>query len=110
MARYKELPITSGAAYVRARTVTCDNPLDGNPSISFREQRVVVVDDGAGTLNVQDIGDFRAEMSASNVATEFQLVDADNVPTGGTMTYQQVYGILQSLYMHLARQRDVSGL
>lgn len=108
MARYKELPITSGAAYVRARTVTCDNPLDGNPSISFREQRVV--DDGVGTLSVQDIGDFRAEMSASNVATEFQLVDADNVPTGGTMTYQQVYGILQSLYMHLARQRDASGL
>ena len=108
MARYKELPITSGAAYVRARTVTCDNPLDGNPLISFREQRVV--DDGVGTLSVQDIGDFRAEMSASNVATEFQLVDADNVPTGGTMTYQQVYGILQSLYMHLARQRDASGL
>lgn len=108
MAKYRESPITAGLSYVRAGIVTCNNPIAGNPSITFCEQRVI--DDGAGNKTVQDIGDFRAEMSDSNIATEFPLVDSDNVPTGGTMTYQQVYGVLQSLYMHLAGQRDISGL
>lgn len=108
MARYKESPITSGSSYVRARSVLCDNPIAGNPSIAFREQRVV--DDGAGNVTVQDIGDFRAEMSASNLGTTFSIVDSDNTPTGATMTYAEVYGVLQSLYMHLAGQRDTSGL
>lgn len=108
MAKYREAPITSGLSYVRAGIVTCTNPVNGNPSVTFREQRII--DDGAGTKTIQDIGDFRAEMSASNIATEFPLIDADNAPTGGTMTYAEVYGVLQSLYIHLAGQRDQSGL
>ena len=108
MAKYRETPITAGNSYVRARAVACDNPLTGSQSITFREQRVV--DDGAGNLTTQDIGDFRAEMNAGNISTAFALVDADNVPSGGTMTYAEVYGVLQSLYIHLAEQRDTSGL
>lgn len=108
MPLYKHTDFT-GSAYTRANRVICENPIAGNPSVSFHEQRVVTAA-GSGETLVQNIGDFRAEMNMANLDTEFTLVDANGDPTGATMTYAQVYGVLQSLYMHLAQQRDQTGL
>lgn len=110
MARYRETEITAGSSYVRARAVICDNPLSGNgdPSVAFREQRVIT--DDAGVTSTHDLGDFRAAMTPSNLSTSFDLLDASGNATGATMTYQEVYGVMQSLYSHLAQQRDTTGL
>ena len=107
MPLYKQTEL-SGTAYNRAHLVVCENPMGGNPSVSFHEQRVVLSD--SNETVVQNIGVFRAEMNMANLDTEFTLVDANGDPTGATMTYAQVYGVLQSLYMHLAQQRDQTGL
>lgn len=49
-------------------------------------------------------------MTPSNLSTSFDLLDASGNATGATMTYQEVYGVMQSLYSHLAQQRDTTGL
>lgn len=106
MSLYRQADFT-GSAYTRAHRVVCENPISGsgNPSVSFHEQRVVTSAGGGETL-VQNVGEFRAEMTAANLGTEFPLVDTNGDPTAETMTYAQVYGVLQSLYMHLTQQRD----
>lgn len=106
MPLYKQTEL-SGTAYNRAHLVVCENPMGGNPSVSFHEQRVVLSD--SNETVVQNIGVFRAEMTTENLGSEFLLVDMNGEPTGATMTYAQVYGVLQSLHMHLAALRDQAG-
>lgn len=105
MGPYK--PFTfEGDGYTRARQIVADNPLNGVPSVTFREQKVFDV--AGGESIAQETGEFRVEMLPESVATTFPLLDVNGDPTGGTATFADVYATLYSLYVFLADQRDAN--
>jgi len=102
MSNYKETT-ADGTAYTRARTVLIHNDLE-HKAIEFQEEDVAIM--GDKTIRQQS-GMVVEEFTSGNAATSFPVLDADGVDTGATVTYMEVYGILHSLYIHLATARDV---
>lgn len=102
MPNYQEQPIT-GATWRRSHFVSIENPLVGEKAVTFHEQTARQTSDGQ--LSFADAGQLRRIFD--NPATEFDLRSpVDDSKLGGTATYQDVYVILHSLYLHLASQRD----
>lgn len=106
MPDYKEstIPCTS---FVRAYAVSCLNPRNGSKMIQFQEETVLRLPDG--TESFLRAGECSKILSADNAATAFPLRDpGTGDPTGATMTYQDVYTVLMSLYYHVATERDAN--
>lgn len=104
MANYKEssLPCTS---FVRACSVSCINPRNGSKMIQFQEETVIQLPDGSESFS--RAGECTQILTPENAATQFALRDPQTGEvTGETMTYQDVYRLLMSLYYHLATERD----
>lgn len=100
MPNYKEEVIT-GSVWQRANLVQIHNTLNAVPSIVFYEEEVVSVPSGPVTRNVGQITE-----SFSDPTIEFNLVHPETGIVLGTASYQQIYLLLHSLYMHLAHIRD----
>ena len=102
MADYRESSV-SGSSYQRGRSLYFENPLDGIPGLLIREELVTLLGDRtiaepAGEIR-KAITDLSVEFSLRNPATSL-------VVPGATMTYQDLYVALYSLYWHLAIERD----
>lgn len=105
MADYKQTTV-AGTSYVRAFSVQANNPLTGTKAISFMEEKVINLGDEQIT---RPQGGIQEPLMTENMLEEFQLVNpVDGTPIGQTMTYQQVYLALHSLYLHVATKRDVA--
>jgi len=105
----------SGTSWTRCRTVTINNPLPGKgpidfltsqpagPNCVFNEETAVALDTETLTY---DSGACQQKYVSTNV---IQLLDpATNNPTGQTVTQQQLYNILYSLYIATAKARDAA--
>lgn len=102
MANYRESSV-AGTQYRRAGEVVISNGLE-KKSIQFIEQDVVVLD---GTVVVKH-GDTIDELfTLENAATPFDLLNPETGEVLGSMTYQDLYVGLHSLYLHLATTRDL---
>jgi hypothetical protein len=98
---------TSGSAtsWRRARAVMISNPRNATPSISFGEEDVVSVN-GAETRS--DVMGAAARGSLDPTAV-IPLVNPDTGElTGETVTQAHLYQVMHSLYLQLAKQRDVA--
>lgn len=103
MTDYKQTNI-AGTAYTRANKVIVDNPLNGVKAITFVEEQVVNL--GNEQL-IRPQGGIQEPLTADNMGTEFPLLNPlDGTPVGLSMTYEQVYVALHSLYFHVAKKRD----
>jgi len=103
MANYQETTL-AGMAYTRANSVEVSNG-EVRKSISFNEERVINLDDGE--VIRKPAGQVWSPFTADNALTEFALLDTTTgAETGATMTYQDLYVALYSLYLHLANERD----
>ena len=101
MSNYRETT-ADGTAYTRARTVIIHNDLE-HKAIEFQEEDIASI----GGKVVRERGEAVVEgFDESNVATTFPILDADGIDTGTTASYMEVYGLLHSLYIHLATARD----
>ncbi len=99
---YRQSAVT-GQRWRRALHVECDNGFGQTPSIRFDEEYRTVLTDGSSVG--APAGSVSKEFTDS--AVEFPLlIPADGTPTGQTATYGDVYGMLWSLYTHLAAERD----
>jgi len=104
----------SANSWNRAAYVVIDNPLQSpdcirKPSITFNEEFVIHTGDTyiKQNITVSDINNFvREELSPDNLKTSFKLLDSDGNPTKKTATYQDVYNMIASLYIHVAEIRD----
>ena len=95
----------AGTKSTRAYRVECQNPLEGQASITFAEQSVVNLDDG--TVITKDLGNLNEVLSEENAGTEFALLNPlTGEPTGQNMSYGQMFAVLYSLYLDLAIKRD----
>lgn len=102
MPNYNESSI-SGTAYTRCNQVVINNPKGGVPSMAFLEERFIEL--GADSV-ARPTGSIQASFRADGV---FPLINpGTGEPTGDTMTHQQVYAVLYSLYISEALARDAA--
>ena len=103
MANYQESNV-AGTKYLRAYQVHVNNGMT-NKTITFQEEEVINLDNGE--VIQRKLGSVSEGFTADNASTSFNLVSpVDGSPTGATMTYQEVYNALYSLYLHLGNIRD----
>ena len=103
MPKYKETT-TSGTSYTRSNTVILTNEPEFK-HIEFQEERIITL--ANGEVIRQRGGAVDAEFTADNVSTSFAVVNPYTLEdTGATAAYADVYGLMTSLYLHLAQERD----
>ena len=104
MPNYKEQEIT-GTSWTRSYRATCDNSGD-RKSVWFDEE-VVVRDPEGNKLVGRKMGmGCGLELTPENASTLFNLLDINGDITGNSLTYQQAYLVLMSLYYHAVNLRD----
>lgn len=103
MANYNETS-AQGTAWKRCHKIIIDNPLGGTPSIRFFEQDVVVIGDKTIAADSSTCtSEFSADKPILMADTETLEIDPNNSVTQGDL-----YAILFSLYMAVAKSRDVA--
>ena len=103
MSNYMQTNV-SGTAYVRSSQVIVANPLVGTKAISFMEEQVVNLD---GEQIVRQRGGVQEPFTAENAGEVFQLINPQTGEAlGSSASYQELYIMLHSLYLHLATKRD----
>lgn len=104
MPNYLESDII-GTEYRRARFLQISNERNCTPNILIFEERVIQFDNE--TIG-QDIDRLHCQFSPE---TEFPIIDPmTGEPTENTATHQEVYVLLNSLYRHLAAERDANAI
>ena len=103
MPDYQETTI-SGTSYKRANEVFISNPLNGARTIRFSEELVINV---SGTPQRVPQGVFDVILTDANKSTLINALDLASGATISQMTYEQIYGILFSLYLDSANKRDI---
>ena len=102
--KYNQSSIT-GDKYTRAREVRIVNASRPR-SISFMEEDVFVVD---GKQIVTQAGSLSEMFTEANANTSFALLNPlDGTPLGASMTFQELYVALYSLYIDRATARDAA--
>lgn len=100
MSNYKQTTVL-GEAWQRAARVVVENPLNATPSILIVEEEAIVLGDKTIT-NV--CGNLSCQFDP---AATFPGLDPETgLPVGRDITHGEVYALLNSLYMHLAKLRD----
>lgn len=103
MSKYRETTL-AGSSYVRANQVIIRNEIDAK-GITFQETEVINLDNGENIS--KSAGSLSETLTAENALTEFDLLNPEtNAPTGATMSYQDLYAAVYSLYFKLALERD----
>lgn len=103
MADYKQSTV-SGHAWTRANSLTVVNPLNAAATAIFSEETVVALTDGKHI--VQPVGSCSDTFSPATATEVLNLVHPTTGEVIGTATYQDVYVMLASLYLHVAAKRD----
>ena len=112
MANYKETDL-AGVSWVRCKNITITNPLDGTmqlgglvplvPTAYFQEEKVISID---GVQNTLDVGSCFKKF---NPVEPITLVNPETGgPIGTTVSHEELYVILYSLYLQTAQERDLA--
>jgi hypothetical protein len=91
------------STWKRANRIEITNPAGGIPSAMFSEEIATLMPDGI-TIITQPSTTICD--SATDMTVSFNLIDPSTGSTVGTMTYEQLYGAMYSLYLALAAARD----
>lgn len=102
MSDYRESSI-AGTSYTRGRSMYFENPKDSNPSLLVREETVINLADRVIT---EHAGEIRKVVDDLNVEFPLRNPATNEIIEGQTMTYQDLYVGLFSLYWSLALARD----
>lgn len=102
MPNYKETNI-QGTSWLRASRITIKNPKNEIPHLYITEEKVINTQEGEILTNC---GELFEMFTPSNANTQFNLLNSSSGEITGTATYQDVYEMLYSVYIHLATIRD----
>lgn len=105
MADYKASTV-AGHTWTRAHRVTLENAYGGAGGVRFDEEQVISLGD-AGVVR-QPAGYVIEPFTAENAAQTFDLVNPATGEVIGAASFQDVYVVMHSLYMHLAAKRDTA--
>lgn len=100
MTDYKQSTL-EGTQWQRCKNVIINNPLVGQKSAFFQEERVI-------SINGQNLKQPLDGCSKNfSVEGTFPLINpSTNLPTGQNMTHTELYIALYSLYIQTATDRD----
>lgn len=102
MANYNETPVV-GSTWTRCSNIYIANSYGVTPTITFGEQQLIAIENQP-PLVVNTNTSCSTEFQAS---ANIQILDpATGDPTGQTVTQQELYNILYSLYIATAKARD----
>lgn len=104
MSNYKQSTVT-GDSWVRATRVVIENGIGGTPAVSFIEEQVINL---PGEVITRSAGNIAEPFTVENAAEAFDLLHPETGAVIGSATYQDVYVMLHSLYMHVATKRDAA--
>ena len=105
MSNYNQQTISGViTSWQRAGRVELQNPLGGTPSIIFYEEKATQIPDGS--IDRKPLGTLVE--SATDMTATFALLDPNSGQNVGTMSYEQLYAGLYSLYLSLAAARDAA--
>lgn len=102
MAEYRETNVT-GSSYQRGRSMYFENPKGSTPSLLIREERVTEL---ADRETFEPCGEILKTVNDLSVVFQIRDPQTNEVIEGQSMTYQDLYVALFSLYWHLAEERD----
>ena len=103
MPNYQQTNV-SGTSYIRSNQVVVNNPLQGTKAITFMEEQVVNLE---GESIQRQRGGVQEPFTVENSGEEFQLINPETGDQlGATASYQELYVMMHSLYLHLAAKRD----
>lgn len=120
MPKYNQSDVT-GESWTRAFRIEINNPLPepnspinyavpNNPEIFFVEETIVETSDGKiikqTVPHYSSLTFAREELTETNRNETFIIVDENGNETMNTSTYNEVYNLLSSLYIHVAKKRD----
>jgi hypothetical protein len=104
MANYNESTITS-TTYQRAKFVSIVNEYNKPPFISFSEELIIPLEDGQPAH--KDLGVIGETFTDNNKTENVFLIDPiTGELSTSTITYDEIYNIIRSLYLHMATKRD----
>lgn len=107
MANYKESEV-GGTSWVRSNRISISNEFDGIPSISFIEEQMYNINN---TLINKPYNTSSSPggicASFDNPNKSFELINPDTGDIMGVARLNDLRVILHSLYIHLAKKRDL---
>lgn len=104
MADYRETSI-AGTSYTRGHSLYFENPANSNPSLLIREETVINL---ADRTIYEPAGEIRKVVTDLSVEFPLRNPATNEIIEGQTMTYQDLYVGLYSLYWYLALERDAA--
>ena len=105
MPDYKAAQV-AGSKWQRCHRLTIENTFETTPRVIFEEE--VIVNMGAGELVSKPVNSIVEEFAPDKYTTQFDVLNPITGEAIGTAQYQDVYGLLHSLYIHLAQDRDAA--
>lgn len=104
---YKQSAVT-GETWQRAVRVVVENPYEGGvPAVTFVEEQLINL---PGEVITRASGSVSEPFTPANAGEVFNLVHPETGAVLGTATYQDVYVMLHSLYLHVAAKRDAEAV
>lgn len=100
-----------GDQRTRSHKQTIVTPNGGIPSIGICEQRIILAESDDGTITEQvlkELPSFSVDISQEILATEFDELDLDDVPTGRKLTGYAAMIAYRSFIRHCQFQRDTA--
>ncbi|MBW1672117.1 MAG: hypothetical protein JRJ45_00475 [Deltaproteobacteria bacterium] len=111
MSNYTPTPLSDADEHLRYGHCTLVRPYGddaGQPRIVFREEHII--EDAKGK-QVEHQGELTSAISDDNEETEFDIINPGTLePTGKVMTYAALLQGIDSLYYHLAIERDAAAV
>jgi hypothetical protein len=105
MSNYNESEVT-GVKWTRSSGGQFSNPYQGVPSISFQEEELITFSDGSVIKQPSNSPYTHLSTSMTDQSREFDLLNPMTGEVIGVSKFQDVFVILHSLYMSLAKDRD----
>lgn len=102
MADYKETEVV-GNSFSRCRQIEINNPYLTTPSVIFTEERITNLADRI--LRDQPDAPIKTAYDPTALIAIYDPVTL--LPTGATVTMQEIYGLMFSAYFHFATKRDI---
>jgi hypothetical protein len=121
MPDYKQSNL-NGTSWIRANSVSIQNPLDYTPSITYHEYEAMRISDKTMQNAVSSVGQ---EMNAGNENITFPLINSEDwsqpmvqeykdamiaAISSGNVPIWVIYQLLNSHYAFLAKNRDIAAV
>jgi hypothetical protein len=110
MAKYQESTIV-GSTWIRPNHISIINVYKGQKSIYFHEETVIEGANGNVMITPIASQDIRLQcqeyFTPDTANTIFPILDSSGNDTGKTCSFQELYGIISSLYIYSATKRDI---